>query len=116
MHVMTTKTPEEKAKHAAYMREWLARNPRKQKDYNLKRYGITYDEFDAIVESQGGACACCGRPFNPDPKMRDRQVDHDHGTGRMRGIVCAKCNYILGRHGKDIEILKMAVAYLERTS
>lgn len=108
------KTPEELAKHAAYMRVWHQRNPRKTKSYQLKRlYGLTLEDFDAMLESQGGVCGCCGNEFSTQHK-RDMMVDHDHGTGRFRGIVCAKCNYILGRHGHDIAILHKAVAYLER--
>lgn len=112
MQPMTT--PEEKAEKAAYMRAWHARNPRKMKEYELRnRYGMTLDEYDAMLEAQGDTCPICQRQFNPDPKKRDKVIDHDHETGKARGIVCAKCNAILGRTSRDVEILRRAIAYLE---
>jgi hypothetical protein len=117
MLTMPAKTPEQLAKLAAYQREWTRKNPRKLKEYNLRwRYGLTLEEFDAIIASQNDACAVCFRPFNHDPQKRDIVVDHNHDTGQMRGIVCAKCNAILGRVDRDVEILKRAVAYLERVA
>jgi hypothetical protein len=108
-------TAEERAKRAAYMREWHRRNPRRRKHYLIKgRYGLTIDDFEAIVEAQDGRCAVCLRVFDPDPQKRDMQIDHNHETGVMRGVVCARCNAILGRVDRDVEVLKRAVAYLER--
>lgn len=112
--MLTMSTPEQRAQRAAYMREYNRRNPRRVKGVNIKaRYGMTIEEYEAKLAEQNDLCACCLRPFNPDPRMRDHQIDHNHETGEFRGIVCAKCNYILGRVDKDVEILRLAVAYLE---
>jgi hypothetical protein len=74
--------------------------------YHLKRrYGIGADEFDEMVAAQGGVCAVCGRP---DPE----HVDHDHVTGRVRGILCFNCNGGLGQFADDIDRLESAAHYL----
>jgi hypothetical protein len=75
--------------------------------YHLRRrYGIGADEFDALVERQGGVCAICGRP---DPE----HVDHDHETGAVRGILCFNCNGGLGQFRDSIDSLLTAASYLE---
>ena len=59
--------------------------------YHLKRrYGIGAAEFDELVRDQHGVCAICGRE-NPE------HVDHDHETGKVRGILCFNCNGGLGQ-------------------
>ena len=75
--------------------------------YHLKhRYGIGAAEFDALVRDQLGACAICGRQ---DPE----HVDHDHATGRVRGILCFNCNGGLGQFGDDPDRLYRAAFYVE---
>jgi hypothetical protein len=60
-----------------------------QVEMRLKaRYGITLAEYEAILERQGGACALCPRV----PGKKRLHVDHDHETGRVRGLLCAPCN------------------------
>lgn len=103
------------AENARRQREYNARNPDRVRAVNLKaKYGITLDDYAEILQAQDNVCGCCGGDFKLDKNKRGRHIDHDHATGRVRGIVCFKCNYILGRVDKDVEILKRAVAYLER--
>lgn len=52
------------------------------------RYGITTEQYDEMLAEQAGVCAICGNP----PKKRRLYVDHDHDTGRVRGLLCAHCN------------------------
>ena len=59
-------------------------------DHLTRRYGISAADVDAMIEAQGGRCPICGRS---DPE----QVDHDHVTGRVRGILCCSCNGGLGQ-------------------
>lgn len=84
---------------------------------NLALYGLTIEMFDSMVDSQGGVCAICNRPethINPrTKKLRRLNVDHDHATGKVRGLLCSKCNRGIGQLGDSIELMKAALAYLE---
>jgi len=87
---------------------------RRQK-YNLKsKYGITPDQFNELLDAQGGKCACCGTT-EPHGRANRFCVDHCHTTGKMRGLLCSTCNTGLGKLGDNIEGLKRALAYLEKT-
>jgi hypothetical protein len=60
-----------------------------QKAYHLKNtYDLTLKQWEEMMESQKGVCAICGTP----PRRRDLDVEHDHVTGRIRGLVCLRCN------------------------
>jgi hypothetical protein len=77
------------------------------REYHLRRrYGITGADFDAMVEVQGGTCAVCDQ--------KPEHVDHDHKTGKVRGLLCYTCNrFILGRYATPAK-LRAAADYLER--
>ena len=70
----------------------------------LRRYGISAADVDDLVKRQGGVCPLCGRE-NPE------HVDHDHDTGRVRGVLCFNCNGGLGQFRDSLE---NAVSYLVR--
>jgi hypothetical protein len=75
-------------------------------------YGITPEEFSTLLARQGGACAICR---SPDPRgTKTMQVDHDHKTGAIRGLLCHPCNTALGMFGDNAETLRAAVEYLAR--
>ncbi len=74
------------------------------------KYGITPEEFDSLLKKQGGHCAVCDRTIEEDG--RHLSVDHDHETGRLRGILCAKHNHALGLCGDDPKILIELALYL----
>lgn len=61
--------------------------------FQLSRYGLTEDEYDAMLTAQDGGCAMCG---NACQTGRQLAVDHDHASGRVRGLLCVKCNQALG--------------------
>jgi hypothetical protein len=95
---------------AAKLREWHARHPEYAQDAHLRRYyGITKAQYDALLEAQGGVCALCLRP----PGKRRLNVDHDHETGRVRGLLCTICNRILGWIEQE-GFLERALPYLQR--
>jgi len=84
----------------------------------LARFGLTPEDYDRMVEAQAGLCAVCERP--PDHGMTSKRqkpvlsVDHDHETGRVRDLLCHRCNLGLGHFLDDPELLRTAAAYLER--
>ena len=71
-------------------------------------YGITQAEFDALLAAQSGRCAICGTDLHPGKWA----IDHDHETGRVRGILCRSCNIMLGLAMDDQSILAKAIKYL----
>lgn len=77
----------------------------------LRRFGLTEDEYDLLVERQGGVCAICG--LGPTTDGRRLAVDHDHHTGVIRGLLCTNCNVGIGNFGDNLEVLRKAIAYLE---
>lgn len=75
-----------------------------------KTYGITAEEYDAIREAQGGKCYICQRATGARRKLA---VDHDHGTGYVRGLLCKTCNYrVLGHLRDDTEAFQRAIDYI----
>lgn len=76
-----------------------------------RTFGMTLDEFADTLDSQDGRCAICGAS---DPRSRkfDWAVDHDHSTGRVRGILCHPCNLGLGLFSDDEHRLLGAIDYL----
>jgi hypothetical protein len=83
---------------------------RRERDTYLQRkHGITVDEYEAMFVEQGGGCAICAKPPRADISLH---VDHDHATGRRRGLLCFSCNNALGNAGEDVERLLAFVDYL----
>jgi len=75
------------------------------------RYGITIAEYDAMLAAQGGTCAVCGTA--ECASGRRFAVDHDHTTGRVRGLVCLFCNRALGLIRDDPALARSLARYLE---
>lgn len=82
-----------------------------------QRHGITYEQFVDMWNRQGGTCANpgCSYTFALDRAdyRRALHVDHDHSTGRIRALLCAKCNVALGQVGDDRARLAGLIEYLE---
>lgn len=73
----------------------------------LEKYGLTLDEYEAMVEDQGGKCAICG----VTPKTR-LCVDHCHATGIVRGLLCRSCNTAIGLLREDTKVMGKAIQYV----
>lgn len=76
------------------------------------RYGLSEDEYRAMLDRQGGGCALCGA----DGKVAHKEVlavDHCHRTGKVRGLLCDSCNRGIGLLADDPEFLRVAATYLE---
>ncbi len=94
----------------ARQREIWAANPLRWKHYRLRgKYGITLEQYDALLAAQSGRCAICMVPFSDTQPY----VDHDHATGEIRGLLCNSCNNGLGRFKDDPSRLRNAAAYLD---
>lgn len=75
----------------------------------LRQYGLTAEDYDALLERQNGVCAICFKP----PKGKSRlSVDHDHVTGRVRGLLCGPCNCSIGLLNEDADVFQSAINYL----
>lgn len=81
----------------------------------LAKYGITKPEYDQLLKEQGGVCAICRKSetVKQGGEVKSLSVDHNHQTGKIRGLLCSKCNMVLGKIN-DINILANAINYLEK--
>jgi hypothetical protein len=84
---------------------------RARADHLKRKYGMTVEEYDEMLASQGGGCFICARPPREDISLH---VDHDHSTGEIRGILCFRCNNALADFQEDQHLLEKAAAYLDR--
>lgn len=82
----------------------------------LGRYGVTPEDYDAMLAAQGGACAICLKPEDRrgwrSGEIMSMPVDHDHATGAVRGLLCSKCNKAVGLFGDDPVRMRAAADYV----
>jgi hypothetical protein len=97
-------------------KEWCVTNPvsakkaQRKKDLKLN-HGISEALYQNVFDEQDGLCAICG----DQPSKRALAVDHDHITGKIRGLLCDQCNTALGKFKDSPELLLKAIAYLQKT-
>jgi len=102
-----------KDRKAATTKVWSEANPERVMHSGLQsKYGISLVDYDEMLEAQGRGCAICGK--TPEAEGRQLAVDHDHETDEIRGLLCSRCNPGLGMFMDDPELLRSAIAYLER--
>lgn len=81
------------------------------------KYGITVEQYNEMLEAQNGVCAICEEapPQEPTRKGKSNKlhVDHDHETLRVRGLLCLRCNVVLGAIEDDPELLESMIQYLK---
>jgi hypothetical protein len=87
------------------------KHPEKEMQAHRKRkYGLTQDQFASLLLDQNNRCAVCGEEFFETP-----HVDHAHdATKRVRGLLCRKCNALLGQAKDSVDTLLRAVVYLQK--
>ncbi len=118
---------ENQIKQQKNFRNWKYNNPEgyylARRDVELKRkYGISLEEYNTILENQGNVCAICSNPETEISYRRCKKgqplalaVDHNHATENIRGILCGKCNRMIGflEEKGGILILDIIKGYLE---
>ncbi len=121
----TLNDPEYAERKRKTSRQWEIANPEKKlarsRAYNAKHryrnhlryhYGLTLEMYNAMVAAQGGRCAIC----NGEPTGRRKKllVDHNHATGKVRQLLCYKCNLIVGVFETSFDLIAKASEYIAR--
>lgn len=88
------------------------KNPSGERERHLiRKYGVSLARYQEMLAEQGGACAICRRAQD-----RALDVDHNHATGVVRGLLCTNCNRMVGHAGDDAARLEAGAAYLRRVA
>lgn len=111
--------PEIRERKNASRRLATATDPERRRAQNLaanlrKNYGLTPEDFAAMLAAQNGVCALCGEAPNPaGVRAASRlHVDHDHETGRVRALLCNHCNRGIGAFRDDPDLMQRASLYV----
>ena len=94
-----------------YQQIWRKNNPEKVLKQLLKKYDLSHEGWLKIWENQNGKCAICGKPFLT---LSQAFIDHNHETGKARGLLCVKCNSGIGFFDDIPRLLMNAAKYLKR--
>lgn len=95
--------------------EWYNKNKSKVRDSKYKnKYGITIEEYNKLLLDQQDKCKICG--VHKNDLNINLVIDHSHVDGSIRGLLCGKCNSILGFANDDIKIFEKAIEYLSKTN
>ena len=82
-----------------------------------QKYGITPEDYEELLDYQGGVCMICRQPESQinysSKKVNPLAIDHNHKTGSLRFLLCARCNTVLGRMNDDPKLLRRMADYLE---
>jgi hypothetical protein len=102
----------------ASVTKWNKQNPKEgfniQRKSRLKRLGFTTELFDQMLKSQKNVCALCGTDTPGGPR-NEWAADHDHNTGKPRGLLCMSCNTTLGHiEAKNLDWMDKARKYIEQ--
>jgi hypothetical protein len=87
-------------------------NIRTTENYRIKNYKVTPAMFEEMFSKQGGKCEICG--IHQADCVKSFHVDHDHATGVVRGLLCGRCNLLLGNVNDNQETLQSAINYLRK--
>jgi hypothetical protein len=101
------------------LREYV-KTPTKEEQRESRRwrsiyslYRLTRGQWQAVFERQQGCCAICG--ISQEDLGYTLEIDYDHNTGKVRGLLCRKCNLGIGMFGEDVENINKAIKYLEKS-
>lgn len=108
--------PQKKEEARAYSRAYYYKQNGIEKGFNSKlrtRFGITRDQYDFLLKCQNDGCAICGANV-ARKNAKHLAVDHDHQTGKVRGLLCTRCNRVIGSFQDNPDLLRKAAQYLEQ--
>lgn len=103
-------------KYREYRKRWRSGNKNKIHQYTIKQeYGITIEQYNEMLVMQDGRCAICSEyeTSTHKGKICRLSVDHDHATGRLRQLLCKRCNSVIGMVRDNIQLLNKAISYIE---
>lgn len=84
--------------------------------FRVAKYGITEEDYNQMVEAQGNSCKVCYRYFEEVDRLSTPHIDHDHETGKVRGLLCLHCNSALGQLEDDEDIIESLLMYIRGAS
>ena len=101
-----------------YYKDYRSKHPEQRaqtmrSSLNRCRYGVSDEEYDALMRKQNQACAICKGKFSEESLP---YVDHDHSSGWVRGLLCRDCNFAIGLLRDSVEHLQSAVEYIISTA
>jgi hypothetical protein len=102
-------TPKSRAYQRAYKAAHAEEIAANQRARRLQGYGLTLEEYEAMLARQEGRCLIC----RVKPKSHSLNIDHDHKTLRVRGLLCVRCNRGLGRFEWRLDILQQLIQYAQ---
>ena len=94
-----------------YRKKYKKKNPEYMRGYHLKRkYGMCQEDYNKIYDQQNGKCIGCEDDIIHNGKLT--HIDHCHNTGIVRGLLCSKCNQLIGLAKENIKTLNNIINYL----
>ena len=89
----------------------------KWKSFIQRTYGITAEDYYDMLSSQNGQCAVCKSEEVKNSRISSGKlfIDHCHDTGKVRGLLCSKCNHAIGLLNDDVDLLRKAIDYLNKS-
>lgn len=81
----------------------------------LEYYGLTFDEYMGMISAQKNRCAICGEKQPLHINNGELNIDHDHNTGKVRGLLCNYCNTGIGMMKDNVVSMKNAIKYIEKS-
>lgn len=100
-----------KERQGSISKKWREDNPERYFELSIfQKYGIDLDDYYKLLKDQNGLCAICNKTCARKHRLA---IDHCHTTGKVRGLLCERCNHGLGNFKDNIDSLKNAIKYLE---
>ena len=105
-----------KSKNPDHDKERYRKNPEgfREKSF-IRTYNITIKDYNLLLQQQNMVCAICKKPEirkHKNGKKYNMAIDHDHNTGKIRGLLCNKCNTSLGLLDENIQNMKNMIKYI----